>query len=403
MKYPTITKESMIRIFALSFTLLLLLPMASDAQDRKALEAKRQKLLEQIELTSRKLGKASKDIGNAVADVRNLEAQLKARQTLMANLNAEMKLIDQQLTSESNNLKQAQDQLLALKQNYGQMLQTAYVSRQMENPVLFLLSANTMNEAFQRWQYLQQIERHRKNQFGKLLSQRDSITTIIARIDQAKIDKSAAKTSAQNQEREVQKSVATQEKLIQRLKADEQTLKKQLSNQEAESKKLASEIDKIIRAEVAKNAGPNALPDAPALARLTASFGENKGKLPWPIKKGVITGKFGNQPHPVLKTIYINNNGVDFSVEENAQVFAVFEGVVVGKKFIPGYDEMLIIQHGKYYTVYSRLAQTYVDKGDKVKTQQLIGKASSTSGSAQIHFELWQEKTLQNPETWLVD
>ena len=126
-------------------------------------------------------------------------------------------------------------------------------------------------------------------------------------------------------------------------------------------------------------------------------------RLPMPVNSGVITKRFGKQPHPTIRGIEITNNGIDIRTQRNADVQVIFEGIVISKQFIPGYQNMLIIQHGSYYTVYSNLGEVFVKKGERVKTRQVIGKVgwNRISNVSEVHFEVWRDKVRLNPEDWI--
>jgi septal ring factor EnvC (AmiA/AmiB activator) len=203
--------------------------------------------------------------------------------------------------------------------------------------------------------------------------------------------------------------------MINTLRADEERLRKQLKEKRIAHQKLNDAIENVIQKEViaerkrartaeALKKNQNKKPTkTPELNILTKSFYQNKGRLPWPVTNGIVTGYFGKQPHPTIRKIEITNNGIDIRTDKNAQVRAVFEGVVVGKQFIPGYEHMIIIQHGNYYTVYSNLKEVYVKKNDKVKIKQPIGQSSvnTKSNVSEVHFEVWREKERLNPLSWI--
>ncbi|MEZ4952357.1 MAG: peptidoglycan DD-metalloendopeptidase family protein [Saprospiraceae bacterium] len=136
---------------------------------------------------------------------------------------------------------------------------------------------------------------------------------------------------------------------------------------------------------------------------MSAGFRQSKGVLPWPVQQGVITSYFGRQPHPTIKSVEIVNNGIDIRTDHGSQVQAVYEGTVVGTQFIPGFDYMVILQHGEYYTVYSNLQEVKVRKGDKVRIRQSVGVVSTDrkTNTAEVHFELWREKTRLDPTDWV--
>jgi murein DD-endopeptidase MepM/ murein hydrolase activator NlpD len=141
----------------------------------------------------------------------------------------------------------------------------------------------------------------------------------------------------------------------------------------------------------------------PAEMQLSSSFAGNKGRLPWPTERGVVAATFGEHEHPVLKGIKTKNNGVDIATEKGRIARSVFDGEVTSTMTLPNYNNVVIIRHGEYLTVYSNLDQLYVKKGDKVKTKQKIGLIQTDeTGKTTMHFELWQGKNLQNPEQWIL-
>jgi murein DD-endopeptidase MepM/ murein hydrolase activator NlpD len=136
--------------------------------------------------------------------------------------------------------------------------------------------------------------------------------------------------------------------------------------------------------------------------QLSGSFALNKGKLPFPVASGVIVEKFGEHPHPTLKNVKLPfNNGINISTKPGSNVKAVFDGVVKQVIAIPGYNQCILVQHGKYFTFYCKLSTVVVKVGDKVSTGTLIGALDPMGSTATLHFELWNGTTKQNPELWL--
>ncbi len=132
-------------------------------------------------------------------------------------------------------------------------------------------------------------------------------------------------------------------------------------------------------------------------------FVSNKGKLPWPIERGVISETFGVHQHPVLKNVKTKNNGIDIATSKNSEARSVFNGEVVSIASITASNKAVIIKHGEYFTVYSNLDNVYVTKGDKVTTKEFIGKVhTNLEGKTELHFQIWKGKTLQNPSTWIL-
>ena len=136
---------------------------------------------------------------------------------------------------------------------------------------------------------------------------------------------------------------------------------------------------------------------------LAASFSSNKGKLPWPVARGIVTEPFGENTIPGTSDVKINNPGIDISTPRNTEVRAVFNGEVSTVVRIPGAGRVVLLSHGNYFTVYSNLDEVFVVAGDKVDVKEAIGKVATDpeSGAALLHFELWENTDNQNPQPWL--
>ena len=205
------------------------------------------------------------------------------------------------------------------------------------------------------------------------------------------------------------KDLKTKNKALKKLKSSEAKLINNLAVRQEEHAALNRSIEKMIRSAMAarKKAArsPNALSKTPRKgamdenAKLSGHFQLNKGKLPWPVQNGWISRRFGEQAHEKIKTILVKNNGIDIKTQKNATVKAVFEGKVIGIKCVPGYQNMLILQHGNYYTVYSNLEEVYVRRNEAVRTGQAIGKVDAQE--PELHFEVWKDKNRQNPVHWI--
>jgi murein hydrolase activator len=137
-------------------------------------------------------------------------------------------------------------------------------------------------------------------------------------------------------------------------------------------------------------------------ARLASSFAALRGRMPFPVPSGFISDHFGVHKHPVLKGVMVNNNGIDIQTSAGSPVHTVYDGVVATVQNIPGINMVVAIQHGEYFTVYSKLANVSVSAGQKVKTGQRIGSvASDEDGTSEINFQVWKNTQHQNPESWL--
>ena len=137
-------------------------------------------------------------------------------------------------------------------------------------------------------------------------------------------------------------------------------------------------------------------------AKLASSFAALRGRMPFPVPSGFISDHFGVHKHPLLKGVMINNNGIDIQTSPGSPVHSVYDGVVQSVVNIPGINMVVAIQHGDYFTVYSKLANVSVSVGTRVRTGQRIGSvASDEDGTAEINFQVWKNTVRQNPESWL--
>jgi septal ring factor EnvC (AmiA/AmiB activator) len=135
---------------------------------------------------------------------------------------------------------------------------------------------------------------------------------------------------------------------------------------------------------------------------LASSFTASRSRLPWPVTKGFISDRFGRKPHPVLKGIYVENQGVDIQTNAGEGVRSVYDGIVQDVTSMPGMNNVVAIQHGDYFTVYAKLRSVSVKTGQRVKAREPIGTvATDKNGVSEIQFQIWKEFTKLNPESWL--
>lgn len=409
------------------YSLLLLLTVVAlgiaQQQSRKELEDKRKKLLRDIEQTSNLLNKTKQTKEATLSRYVTLQKQISKRQQLVETLQAEMSYLLNNIERTATVVVALNDDTERLKVEYGEIARHAYRQRLLHSKWLFLLSAKNFNDAFRRWQYLRQYDRYRQRQAKLIMETQQVLVDKIKSLEERKKEKESLLGSEKRHSQMLSIEMDTKNRLLETLKGDESRLAHDLEAKQAAATKLNNAIEKVIREEmerirreersaaasaatagakapVGKTVEPSATPE---VASISKDFQNNKGSLPWPVKNGVITGYFGRQPHPTIPNIEIVNNGIDIRTDEGAQVRSIFEGTVVGTQFIPGFDYMVILQHGSYYTVYSNLESVSVKKGDKVAIRQALGKVSTNAktNTSEVHFEIWKEKTRLNPQDWV--
>ena len=390
------------------FILLLLLCHATSAQSRKQLETKRKQLMKDINLTTGLLKETTKNKAATLDRFVALKKQIKKREELVSTLKKEIILTDENIIRTGEVIEALGEDVEQIKEEYGAMIRQAYRHKANNSEILFLFSADNFNQAVKRYRHLQQYDEYRKKQAKLIVATQDMLEDKLAYLEVRKTEKIELLESSNTQKDILKIELKDLDKLLSTLKKDEKRLKKDLKEQEISHKKLDFAIEDIIKSEIAinkkeKQSGSISSEESKEKLILTSDFSSNRGRLPWPVNEGIVTRRFGKQAHPTLHKIEITNNGIDIRTERNAPVKAVFEGTVAGKQFVPGYDNMLIIQHGEYYTVYSNLEQVYVKRGETVTTQQTIGIASvdDKSNKSEVHFEVWRDKTRLNPQDWV--
>jgi len=310
----------------------------------------------------------------------------------------------------------------------------------MSNPLLFLLSAENINQIFRRWIFLRKYDRFRKNHADAIAFTKNALSKKITNLEDTHRKKENLLIALQGQKSTLSTEMVDKEKLLKVLEKDESRFRQDLQKKQEAHEALNQAIERIIQEEIRKQVdearrpkpskptttAPVATNTAPVTAPppntvntpsntseeedaaipedgVSIAFKQTRGQLPWPVENGFISRGFGRQKHPTLRNIEITNNGVDIRTDAFAVVRAIYEGKVAGVQFIPGHAYTVILQHGNYYTVYSNLSETNLSKGDRVKSKQVIGRVSSNAitGASELHFELWHQKTRLNPAGWI--
>ncbi len=383
------------------------------AQSRKELENTRLKLIEAINRTNRQLKETRQSKATTLDRYLALKAQVTRRQQLVATMQQEIAEADTAIARSEEVLDALKSDIERLRAEYGRMMRTAYRMHLQQSWVMFIFSSDSFNRIFRRQRYMRQYERYRIRQAGAIAETQKTLAIKVDQLARRKAEKQRLLTSVVRQSEILRVEMEDKNTTLKSLKADESNLVKALEKQEREREAFNAAIERIIREETAQkkrqsrtSAGvaatgkeksrPIDKPGASSKEALSG-FGAEQGKLAWPVSGGRIVKNFGPQPHPTLKGVTVPNNGVDIGVEAGAEVKSVYDGQVVSVQFVVGHQNMVIVQHGIYYTVYSNLSTLSVRRGDAVVAGQVVG----VLGSEALHFQVWQEKKLLNPASWL--
>ncbi len=400
LKFRTIT-HLVTRLTGFVFAFFLLIGTLS-AQSRAELESAQKQLQEKINLVNKLLNDLENEKHTSLTELSLLSDQIKNRRSLLLSYRDELQRIrrdEQSTTTEIQMLKDEKEQLVM---QYGKVVRASYRSSLLQNKWLFLLSSASLNQLYLRWRYLKQINSAWSDQLLEIRKNSDELNDKLQELLQLESNQLAILRKEDQEQAALQNSLEEQQKTVANLEKKEEKLRRELNDHAQARNRLRKTIEEMIRSSKPAKAEEANMPMTPAMVRLSASFEANKGSLPWPVERGIMSRSFGKHRHPTLRNVSIVNNGVDINTERKADVLALFDGTVVGQQHIPGYDYMVIVSHGNYYTVYSYLAEVNVSKGMKVKTSQKIGTARSQDGVGQVHLEVWEGRKLLDPKEWLM-
>ena len=372
-------------------------------QSRQELEKQRLNIIKDIEKSSKQLESTKKDKEKNLGQLKVLEEQMSSRKKLISNLETEVTINEKTIEENKKLINDLKTKHQALRDQYSVMLRANYLRKQTNSKWTYLLSSENLNSLILRWRYLSQFDNFTKAKLAEIVALTGEITQKNEEIEKVKLENLTVLEETSKNVETLAKEQKEKDKIIKKLSKEELSLQSTIKKREKERESLNIAIENVILAELAKakdkEKGDVAVSKKKEID--DSSFTKNKGNLNWPVTNGKITGKFGTHPHPTLKNVQISNNGVDFTLPSVGSVSCVFDGEVVGKTTIPGFNNMIIIKHGSYYTVYSKLEATSVTKGQKVKRGQKIGEVALTEdGKAELHFELWKDKSKLDPEKW---
>ena len=418
------------------FVVLLLLFASSPAfcqktkgKSKKELQNEITSLQKEISTANQLLKKTKKDREMTLNEVSILDTKIKQRENLIKAYNEQIAVLDGEIKAGQSNIRSLNSDLSKLQKEYAKMIVFANKNRNNYNKLGFIFASKDFNQAFSRLRYIREFSDARKVKMNQIASTERQISSEVeanqqAREEQAALlaDEKVQKADLQNEKKELNQQVA-------QLKKQEGKIQQDIKNKQQQAKKLQKAIDDIIAEEIRKanaeaerkrkeeakkNAGKGKTTTTPAPKEkgmaltpaektLSSNFVSNKGKLPWPVERGVISSSYGKHASVISDKVTVTNNGIDIATTENAQARAVFEGEVASVTKLTGSNTVVILRHGEYFTVYSNLENVTVKRGDKVKTKQNLGTVhtNKTENKTELHFELLKEQSRQNPANWL--
>ncbi|WP_298246869.1 peptidoglycan DD-metalloendopeptidase family protein [uncultured Christiangramia sp.] len=404
----------MIRMKASNVLIMLLLCIGgmqvSYAQtDREELEKRRIQLRNEITRINELRISNQKKQRSVLVQVEDLGQQIKSTEDLIKLTNQQANLLTREITTNTNKIGALRKELEQLKEDYARMIEKSYKSKSQQSRVMFLLSSQNFLQAYKRIQYMKQYTNYRKQQGEEIKANTIELQQLNSRLVHQKEEKQKLIAENRKTRAQLEQNRKSQQELVSTIKKREGEFASQLKSKQSEIDEIDRSIDRMIRESIAKankESGSSSrstyelTPEAKALA---TDFNNNKGKLPWPVKSGVVTMKFGKQPHPVVSSVMVNNNGVRIDTDKGGKARAVFNGTVSEVQAVKGANKAVMVRHGDFITIYNNLENVFVKKGDAVSTEQEIGEiaTSKTTGKTTLHFLLYKNDQKMDPAGWI--
>ena len=395
------------RFLLFLLALQVVLPIVS--QTVSELEDRRKRALKELEITSSLISKTAEQKKTSLSQIGVLRVEINARQSLINVMNAEVNNINRNINQLRSEAKQKQTELDKLKVEYGKLMYHSYYKKTKYESLMFILSANSFAESYRRYRYVQQYAEFAKGKVSEIEAVKADLEKKLAEIEKARLSKIAVLNERKQEKSRLQTERNKQNALVSQLSRKEKDLRKELKKQEANANAINRRIDQLIAEEARKSqkaqtAGTQEYALTKEQQLLSGGFEKNQGRLPWPVERGIIVGRFGVHAHPVLKHVTTDNKGIYLQTTPQSDARAVFDGEVTQRFSIPGSNYTVIVRHGNYRTVYSNLTNTYVKVGDNIKARQAIGRIfvdTEDSNKSELYFQVWKERDIQNPENWI--
>lgn len=421
-----------LKIFLIILFSVVAVPNALAQKDKqKELETKRKAILEEIKQINSLLSQTRTEEKSVLSQVEDINKRISVTENLIRITNQQANLLTRNINDNEKRIAELQKELEVMKADYAEMIRKSYKSQNQQNRIMFLLSSETFLQAYKRVQYMKQYAAFRKKQGEEINLKTKELQQLNEELLSQKKDKQRLITENNAAKEQLLKERQAQQQLIATLKKDEGKYTSQIRTKQQEADKIDKEIDALIRAAI-EEANRKAREAAAAAAAanksktgtpttttttttsgnfaltaedkaLAANFTSNKGKLPWPVERGMVVKSFGTHRHPQFPNVTTSSSGVEIATEDLAPVRSVFEGTIMSIQKIKGAHITVFIQHGDYITVYSNLETVSVKKGDKVKTKQIIGTVanSPTAGRTILKFYIYRNNIKINPADWI--
>lgn len=387
--------------------IIIMMTSTANCQSVESLEKKIQSLQKDIKLAEKLLKETSKDKQTSINQVSLLQTQINQRESLIKTYQNQINAINKDIQNNKAEIASLEKDLALYRQEYANLIVINYRNSGKANNLLFIFSSEDFNQAIRRMRYVKELNGLIKDKIQEIDSTQIKINLQLEKNEKNKKDKETILANEKKERATLMKERDNLNNDIAALKKKEKQIQKDITAKEKQTGELRKQIENIIaeeirkakeREEAAKNSKVKTID-----YNLSNNFAQNKGKLPYPVEQGIITGKYGKSQHPTQKKVIVNNNGIDITTSKGSKARSIFDGEVCSI-ITQGSNSVILIRHGLYFTLYSNLDKVYVKNGDKVSTGQEIGRVhtDANDGKTVLHLEIWQEnRTTVNPALWI--
>jgi len=396
------------RILLFAFMLIVNYSFSQDYDEQqKKLEAQKLSIQKEIKKINVLVSENKKKTKTLLDNIEDVELKISVRNKLIEINNQQSQNLSNQIKNKNNRIYDLQIDLKKLKDEYAAIVSNSYKKRSSKIKLMFLFASRDFNQAFSRFQYFKQYTAYRKEQANKIILTQENISSLIDTLKKNREQRQIIIDENNKVKKELEDEKQMKNRLFTNLEKTNKSYLAEIRRKEKESKLIDNEIQKLIRLAISESnnndSSVNNFALTPEGRIISSNFLSNRGQLPWPLKEGVITRKFGTQPHPVVRTTTINSTGIMIATSPNSLVRSIFDGQVLSVYGFKGGNPGILIRHGKYISNYQNLSQVFVKKGDKIKTGEEIGIifTNNKSGKAVLKFNIFNELKPENPQNWL--
>lgn len=392
------------RSFILFFLLFLVLSVRLEAQTVNDIKQRQVKSEKAIADLNKLLNEAKSNKTVSLNQLALLRIKIEESKRLISDLNLEINYLENQIVKNEKQISELITEKNLLLDLYGKLVYGLWKRKDRMNNLMFIFASSDFNQAYNRYKYFEQIQSYSKRQVELIHQLNDSLALKNMELKELTDKKSMALANINAQNKDLIAQQQNENNLLKQLRRKEVDIKKKLDAEKKNRQKLSKELDRLIAAQNKKSGSSgNVYKLTPEEKLVSTDFEKNKGRLPWPVQQGTITGRFGRNVHPLFPQVIIENNGVIITTLKDTDVRAVFNGVVSEIFYLKDLKNIVMIRHGSYLSIYSNLEEVTVVKGQQVTTKQKIGKVGFdfNKEASNLDFQIWKNMVKLNPELWL--